>query len=264
MRKTAVFLMFMLVALGSSGLSSQTTESAGGKTLSFVGDIWAPFNMSPGGKPEGYIVDIIRAVFEPQGYEVDYRLVPWAQAIEETKAGEYTAIIGASSADGEGFVFPDEEIAITRLTFVTSATSAWKFTDRASVAKTSLAIIDGYDYRPWLTDYIAEHRGDKSRIQLMAGDSPLESNLRLVASGKVGATVDNETALRYTAKSLGITGRLRFVGSDTDLAQLYVAFSPALAESPELAKAMSDGIRALRASGKLGKILKGYGLSDWK
>ena len=76
--------------------------------------------------------------------------------------------------------------------------------------------------------------------------------------------MDNETALRYTAKTLGITGRLRFVGSDTDLSYLYVAFSPAIAESPELAKAMSDGIRALWASGKLGKILNAYGLRDWK
>ena len=178
MRRTIASLMFMFVLLGVSGLGAQTAAPSDGKTLSFVGDEWAPFNMSPGGKPEGYIVDIIRAVFEPLGYKVEYHLVPWGQAIEESKAGTYTAIIGASKADGEGYVFPDEEVAITRLTFVTSVSSTWKFTDRASVEKTSLAIIDGYDYRPWLSDYIEKHRGDESRIQVMKGDHPLESNLK--------------------------------------------------------------------------------------
>lgn len=48
-------------------------------TIVLVADEWPPFNTLPSGKHQGYIVDIAREIFEPLGYTIDYRIVPWTR-----------------------------------------------------------------------------------------------------------------------------------------------------------------------------------------
>jgi len=234
------------------------------KSITVVADEWAPFNMIPGAKPEGYMIDVLREVFEPKGVKVNYEIVPWERALQETRRGTYTAVVGASKSDGEGFVFPTEELSINRIAFVTALGSTWNYTDHSSVGKVSLAVVEGYDYRAWLSAYVKENLNDSRLVQVMRGDHPLENNLRKVLGGFVEAAVDSEVALRWTAKQMGIIDRLRFAGRDPEPAYIYVAFSPALPDSHLLASTLSRGIAQLRSSGRLAALLENYGLKDWK
>lgn len=46
--------------------------------------------------------------------------------------------------------------------------------------------------------------------------------------------------------------------------KVYLAFSPNIAKSSDYAEIFSDGIQALRNSGKLETILARYGLTYWE
>lgn len=250
----AVFSFFQVAFL---------TAQRAAPTILFAADEWAPFNMTPGSQEEGYIIDILRWVYEPLGYKVEYRIVPWKRTIDGTQSGIYHGAVGASKSDGEGLLFPEEELAINRLGFFTPQGKAWRFT-RSSIAQVSLGVIDGYDYRKWLSDYIGMHRNDPTRIQVMSGDNPLEKNIRKLLLGRVDVVVDSTTAIRYTAQKMGVLDQLRNAGEDSELAFIYVAFSPVKPESRLLASQLTDGIRRLRTSGELKEILVRYGLEDWK
>lgn len=45
---------------------------------------------------------------------------------------------------------------------------------------------------------------------------------------------------------------------------MYIAFSPAISQSKEYARILSEGVDTLRKSGELKTILKKYGLDDWE
>lgn len=234
------------------------------RSIVLVADEWAPYNMVPQGEQEGYIVDVVREVFAISGISVDYQIVPWARAVLDTRKGAYDGVIGASIADAPGFVFPTEMLAINRLGFFTLPSSPWVFTGEKSLAKVSLGVIKGYDYRAWLSAYIEQNKDSVARIQIVVGDRPLETNIRKLLAGKVGAIVDSQTAIQYTAKSMNLETPLRLAGTDNEPAYIHVAFSPAKPYSTSLANLLSKGITDLRRTGRLAAILARYGLTDWK
>ena len=229
-----------------------------------VADPWPPFNIEPGSDHEGYLVDVARAVFEPAGRTVTYKPVPWKRAIEGTRTGSYTGAIGASKTDAAGFVFPGEELARNVLAFFTRSDDLWQFEGPASLESVSIGVAAGYDYRRWLNDYISTHCDDDRRVQVIAGANSLKQNLKKLLLKRIDVVVDTEAAIRSTAKEMGILGKIRAAGYGVEPAYIYIAFSPALPESPTLANQLSEGIADLRRSGRLQSILDRYGLRDWK
>lgn len=258
----AACLMYWL--MGAADAYAQRELLTQVRTITVAGDDWPPYNMIPGRKPEGYMIDVLKAVFEPQGISVDYQLVPWNRAIADTRAGVYVAVVGASRTDGAGLVFPAEELAINRLGFYTRSTSVWSFNGIASLSTVSIAAVAGYDYRSWLNQYIDRFKGDERRVQLVSGDRPLETNFRKLLNGRVDVIVDSETSLRYMARQMNVEESVREAGHGSDPTDIYVAFSPQYPYSVDLANMLSYGIRELRSRGRLAAILAPYGLPDWK
>lgn len=238
--------------------------SISAETLTLVADEWPPFNGKPGGENEGYMVDIAREIFEARGYMVEYQLVPWKRAIHGTREGTYTGAIGASKTDAEGFIFPAEELTRNFLAFYVKKGNSWRFKDRSSVQEISLGVIGGYDYRDWLNEYIQANQDDPSKIQILTGDVPLERNLQKLLKDRIDVVVDTEAAIRSVAKDLGILDQIEPAGYGQEPAYCYIAFSPNNPNSQKYADILSEGIIAMRESGRLQHILDKYGLNDWK
>lgn len=229
-----------------------------------VADPWPPFNNEIGSDQEGYIVDVARAVFEVAGHTVIYKNIPWKRAILGTRSGMYTGAIGASKTDAEGFVFPDEELARNVLSFYVRQDDEWEFKGPASLKTVSIGVVEGYDYRKWLNKYIQQHRGNIQRVQVITSEYPLRQNLRKLFYKRIDVVVGNESAIRYTAREMGILDKIKYAGYGVEPAYIYIAFSPNLPESPKLAQQLSQGINLLRRNGQLKEILDRYGILDWR
>ena len=69
--------------------------------------------------------------------------------------------------------------------------------------------------------------------------------------------------LNYALSQMGKAGAFDVAGELGD-SEVFIAFSPAKKESAEYAKILTDGLKKLRETGELKKILAKYGLEDWK
>jgi polar amino acid transport system substrate-binding protein len=257
--KTIMRLVLVCLICLISSLSVAAAE-----TITLVADEWPPFNSEPNRQPEGYMVDIAREIFKAHGIDVVYQLVPWKRALEGTCNGDYNAVIGPTKNEAPCLVFPGEELARNRLSFWDKKGNPWRFKNRDAVKQITLGVIEGYDYRQWLNSYAQNNRNDQQKIQFVSGTNPLEMNLRKLMAGNIGAVVDNEASIRYTAKEVGLLEHIEQVGNDTETAYLFIAFSPVQPRSTTYARILSDGIVKLRKNGGLRKILAVYGLKDWK
>ncbi|MCB1327632.1 MAG: transporter substrate-binding domain-containing protein [Spirochaetales bacterium] len=269
---TATFLTIAILSLSACGGSEQPATDPEEQAapvdpdaISIRADLWCPFNCEPEGEHQGFMIDVARAAFALEGRPVDYQLMSWARAIEETRAGRFHAIVGAYRSDAPDFIFPAEEIGISRDIFLVRDDSRWTYSGIGSLSGVTLGVIHEYGYGAEVDAYVEAHKDDETRIQVVFSEDGLAQNFRKLLLGRITAVVENENrALYYLDQNPRIAARVRPAGSPGQAQRTFIAFSPARAESRELAGLLDTGIRALRASGRLAEILAYYGLDDWK
>lgn len=245
-----------------SGSAERQSES---RTISIRADLWCPFNCEPQGERQGFMIDVARRALATEEIEVDYALMNWARAIEETRQGKYNAIVGAYQSDAPDFVYPQEELGVSRDVFAVAKESAWHYNGINSLRFIRLGVVHEYGYGKEIDAYVDQNRNDVARIEVVYGDHGLDQNLRKLSLGRIDATVENEMRLRYFLhQHSDLAGKVKMAGSPGQLQRTYIGFSPARADSRELARLLDAGIRRLRASGELQSILRSYGLEDWK
>lgn len=234
---------------------------AGADTITLVADEWCPFNCEPGSDEPGYVIEIARKVFGEAGHSLSYEVLPWKRAVIMTRQGKYNGVIGAVREEAEDFIFPKEEIDRASTDFFVRKGDPWRFDGVDSLKKVRLGAILDYSYAAVLDEYIANNR---NKVDLATGDDAIDRNLKKLVHGRIDVMLEQEVVVRYAAKRLGFSDKIEFAGNDNVYDPLYVAFSPADPKSPQYAAIFDKGIRKLRDSGELAKILARYGLTDWK
>ncbi|MBF0100695.1 MAG: transporter substrate-binding domain-containing protein [Desulfobacterales bacterium] len=235
-----------------------------GDDIVLVSDIWCPINCEPNSSEPGYMIEIAQSAFNKAGHKVIYKILPWARAVKETRNAMYTGVIGPYVEDVPDFVFPENELGMIGFSIFVSKDNTWKYDGIKSLTSISLGVIRDYEYDETINTYIDNNLSEMNKIQMASGDNALEININKLDKGRIDAVIENSIIFLYTANKLGIKDRFISAGVAVEPKKVYIAFSPANPKSKEYAKILSDGVEALRKSGELVKILKKYGLKDWK
>jgi polar amino acid transport system substrate-binding protein len=253
-----------LITISTLAILLLSAPTARAETITIVADEWCPYNCTPGSDKPGVFIEIAKKAFEPLGITVNYKIVPWARAIEGTREGKYTAVTGASHGDAEDFIFPEEPQSKSIMTFYVRPENTWQYNGVDSLANISLGTIGDYSYGEGLDEYIKKYPDDMRHIQEVGGDTALKTNVKKLLKRRIDATIESENVMAYYLAQNGLVGQLKDAGHLplTDDQSLFIAFSPKLPESKKYAKILSDTTKALRASGQLNEILAKYNLSE--
>jgi polar amino acid transport system substrate-binding protein len=254
---------FLLVSLliGFGVLSS----GAAADVISLRADPWCPYNCDPKAEHPGILIEIAKIVFQRAGHQIDYQLLNWARAKRDVKEGTITGIVGmARDTDTEKeYVFGDNEQAISQFCYFVRNDSTWTFTAVPALETEMLGVINGYGYYTELDDYIAKNK-DTLKVQAVAGDTPLETNLNKLVRKRISVVVEDKLVLQYTLKTMNLSAQVKNAGCVDFFYPAHIAFSKLNPKSPEYARILSDGVAELRRTGELKKILDAYGVEDWK
>lgn len=233
----------------------------GRSAIKFRADSWCPYNCEPKSDSEGYAVEVLRSVYGPS-WQVDYEVYNWKRAIDEAKKGTINGVIGAARRDGEGLIFPEEEIGISQNCLYKVAGSPLVFDGKLSnIKKKSIGAVAGYSYGPYFDDLIDQK---KIRVIEEVGQEPLQKNITKLIARQLDYVLEDEAVMTYNIRKGGFEKLILSAGCDNAPEKLYVAFSNRIPASKDFANTFDQRIRVLRESGELAKILKKYGLNDWK
>ena len=235
------------------------------KSLKFTTGDWAPYIYEWNGTvhPErpGSSVEIVTRIMEELGYEYDFTILPFLRQIFETETGNYDAMVGVYMQEAPNLIFPDEPIGISRNCFFTSAESDWQYTGFDSLEGKKFAIVQGYIYGE-VDAYIPNHQ-DQFLAILGSESNMMERLASLVEIGRVHAFIqDYEVALHHF-ESAGIKGKFKSVGCMRDI-PITIGFSPKNKATPKRIAEFDRVFSELRDSGEIARILKKYGVEDWK
>ena len=96
----AVGWLAILILPGLATAQPQSNESVpAARVLIAAGDHdYPPYQFVQDNRATGFHVEVLRAVAEEQGLTVDFRLLPWNQAVRQFEAGEIDILCGVSSS----------------------------------------------------------------------------------------------------------------------------------------------------------------------
>lgn len=237
---------------------------ASAQTITVRADSWMPYTGDPAAERPGYCIEIIKAIFEPAGYTIDYQTVAWTRAVADVEADRIDAIVGGDQHDCPKCLFPEQPIGISQNFFYVKKGNPWTFQGIDSLKGQRLGVIDGYSYDTGLIDdYI--HAGDIPDVQKATGDLALERNLRKLEANRLDVIIENNYVLPNTLSEISMAQDSVVPAGKANKADvIFISFAPGKESSKKYLKIWSEGIKKLRESGKLKGILTRYNLPDWE
>lgn len=253
------FIFALALCLGLLAFGSGPALAA--ERVIAVSDSRMPYNGTPGSKREGYAVEILRAVFEPRGIEVEYRELPWKRAVQDVRSGQADILIGVEPFEMPDMVFPKHSLGRSDLCFFSSSPD-WRFTGPDSLKGVVTGYIQGHAYPQWFLDDIRAH---PDRFHALHGGDAFDRMLAMLAEGRVQVIPGSTAVATYYVRKAGLDGQVFAAGcSEADSRELYFALSPAnMPRSRLLADVLDKGVDTLRNTGQLNFLLIKYGLKDW-
>lgn len=226
------------------------------KTIHIGSDPWCPYQCFDKTEPYGITLDIMKAIFEPQGYKVTMANLPWARAIQSLRDGEITTFGSAAKADAPDIIFANEPTTNMRNTIFKSTSDSWKFKDMNSLTEGTLGIIQSYTYGEAMDAYIAKN---SKFVDTATGSIALESNIRKLIAKRIRFIIDDENIILFAANRIQERDKIAAAHVISEV-PLHFGFSPKNPNAKELAKITSHALQKMKKDGSLARIYAKYGL----
>ncbi len=250
-------LLFVLLVIAAPAATADT--------ISIRADEWLPYNGATSRNPAGYMIEMADAIAKANGHTIDYRTMPWKDALEATRKGDHDCVVGALKSDAEGFAFAAKPWGKSQNAFYGLNDSAWKFESLDSLSNVRLAVIEGYSYTEELDAYIAKYKADPKRIVMVKPiGRAIVNMISQVSNKRADVLIDDVNVVMNAVIKLELNDRIVQLGVANQPNEIYVACTPANPKGKKYADMFSAGTEQLRKSGQLDAMLRKYLVPDWQ
>ena len=241
----AIFLVFSLIfAPGVSGAED--------KNVSLCSYEWPPHH-GKSLKNGGYTAEIIKQIFEPQGYKIKKEFYPWKRAQKYATEGKVCN-------------------AITEIYFNNKRLESYWFGAPYSAHEVYLFALKSHPVKDFdnlkdLSKYtIGLNRGGKFTKEFDTADylkkketNGYENGLKLLSKKRIDFFVSARSVALFEAQKLGIQNDIHTVGKPLKRAYVHMAFSKKDPENLKRLQRYNEGLFLLHKTGKYKEIMNSFG-----
>lgn len=241
------------------------TAGAAADDIRIRADPWLPYSGGSEMDPPGYMLEMAMAIAKANGHTVQYRTMPWANALDVVRAGSADCVVGAYLSDAEGFEFPKSGWGPSGNEFWGLSDNKWRYTGLDSLATVRVGVVEEYSYGEEFDVYIKAHAKDSARLEIVpaVGRSIVRLIARLIGK-RIDTFIEDRSVLAYAVEQAKMDpARIISMGKVSEPESVYIACTPADPRGRAYADMFDKGTAQLRASGKLAEILAHYNLKDW-
>jgi polar amino acid transport system substrate-binding protein len=237
---------------------------AGAEELVFANDAtpYCPYTLCPAG--QGYVLDVLVAVFEGYGYRVKIENLPWNRAVAMAAAGQVDGIAGITKDVLPTLVYPHSEIARYTPAVFSMKANRWQYAGVSSLKQIRLGMVENYgngEGNPELEHYLAGH---PDNVTYIAADDAIAHLFLMIEAGHIDAMIEDRAVGDYMLRKRGKRALFKAVPVQKNYLPGYVGFCGDTTKAQRLAAQFDAGLGKLRRSGKLQAILARYRLRDWQ
>ena len=224
--------------------------------VSFVGDIWCPYNCAEQDTRRGALVDMLAEILARRGIALDYRVLPWTRALQEVSEGRQDGIIGAGESDARSALLTRKPWLHAELATLTHRDSGFRWQGFASLAGKSVVVIANYEYAAPLPAWLA---ANPDAVHQLSGDNAFRQAVLLIQHKRQQVFFSSYPALHrhLQVANLNDTLEINRTGLKTPI---YMGVAKAKPHSDALLALLNQGFDELGASGKADAIIASYDL----
>lgn len=219
------------------------------ETITIHSEGWQDYTNKDG---TGFAWDTIRAVFNPEGIELDIKIVPYARAVDNVIVGKADAWVASYRNENPKAVYPEWHYDADRVAalYVRDLVAAPK--GAGDLENTRVAWVRGYKMDHYIDVPMEVHRLNKQ-----------ETAIRMLARGRIDYFLD----ARYVVKNMlddlpDDLDRSQFAYKHVTNLPLYLAFAPTEA-GRRFAEIWDERFPKLLANGTIAELYEKYGYEHW-
>lgn len=222
-------------------------------------------HMCPNNVNKGFVTDIVRVIYEGQGYNVSFVSLPWARATSYVLHGQLDGMLSASKLEVPQMIFPNLEVAMQNDCFIGRNSDTWQPSDLSSFIGRKTLVFKGWFHEANYIKELGKEIYRKFFISIPLDPRYPERAVKMIQRQRVNSFWMDENVYEYYRNNLPIMqkSKLRNLGCVAQQ-KLYLAISPVHhGRASIIAQQFDIGMTRIRKSGELKYILERYGLHDW-
>lgn len=218
---------------------------------------WCPA-ICPGKSNPGYIVEIVRAAYAEEGYQIELDYYPWLRAIHQTKTGQSDALLSPAKNEAPTLLYPEHEVGMQKTCFFVRKDDEWKYIDATSFTGRKVAVVLGNSL-----EELNKFAEKNPQIFLRQNSEDfLPRAIKMFDLKRIDTMVYTESEAEYHFK-LHNKDEFKNAGCVNEV-KLYIAFSPKNStRSKTLISVFDRGMKKLKKTKAIEETLKKYGLKSW-
>ncbi|WP_293267997.1 transporter substrate-binding domain-containing protein [Neptunomonas sp.] len=220
--------------------------------ITATGDPWPPF-LAPDIPNQGIALEIVRAAFKTQGYEVDMKFVPWARALGSVKAGSADILVGTWwTEERTKFLTYSDSYLQNEVNFIKRAGDSYEYDGLESLSGKSVGIVRGYGYK---SDFMDAKNFKKPESK------DLVTTLKKLVAGRVDLAIEDVLVARalIAQKAPELMDKLAFTKNSFAVNKLHVTSGIKNPKSGAIIQAFNKGLAEIKENGSYDEILKKNG-----
>ncbi len=235
--------------------------SQSAKNITLFADPWCPFTCGENDKNKGLIIELAQVILGSKGYTVTYKERAWARSLEDVRKGQGDAVAGAVADEVSDFVMPKNEQVTIKDCFYALDASTFQYKNFESLKGKKIGIVQDYEYSEDISNAIANKTPGYS-FEAVSGVDTFKKNIQKLNAKRIDAFIEEDSVFLYHSNTDANTKGVSQKGC-IEPQKLFIAFSPhptKKAQSDELAKILSDGMKDKSLEKQRAEIFKKYGL----
>lgn len=252
---------YALLSLAPPSYALQNEGKNPDYSLSVAQLNWCP-QICPRGTEPGYIVDLVREIFEGSRFSLNYQTMSYPIARGKTARGEIDALLAPAKIEAPNLIYPAEPIGFQRVCFYTLTDSMWVYDGEASLHDLTIGIAIDISLEE-IHSYVQRH--ENQFVFQAESKRYIAESIRMLEIGRLDTFVFNENSVLYYMRKQGWQKKVRSAGCVSP-APVFMAFSPTHTNSQKSKEAITlvnKRVREMKQNGAIEKIMARYGLPDW-
>lgn len=210
---------------------------------------WPPYVFA--NENSGLAVEIVKAAYRTQGYQLEFETKPWLRALKEVKNQQKDAMVSIwwsdSRTDSLHFSVP---YLTVHLKFIVLKENRFDYQNYESLKGMTVGVIEDYGY--------GEAFNSSAYFTREVG-SDLATNIRKLKAKRVDAIIADERATMHTIRKLGIDPDLfYFVDRSLMIKPVYLAVSKNHPNKQKLLVKFMIGLHQIKQSGEYDRLIEQY------
>ncbi|MEH6347458.1 MAG: transporter substrate-binding domain-containing protein [Bermanella sp.] len=242
MSRLCIFIMVVLFSLPTLA-----------EKIIAAGDPWPPF-VDPDSPTLGIIVEITRAAYKTQNYEIEMKFVPWARAIDGVKEADYDVLLSAwYTKERAKFLYFSDPYLENKIKIIKRKGDSFEFNGLDSLTGKNVGVVRGYGYGDEFSNATNFNRPEGKNVM---------TNIKKLVSKRVDLTLEDEIVARAMMKkdSPDLLNKVEFSKKALSTNTVHVTSGLKNSRHKTIINAFNKGFKEIKSNGTLDAILKKYGI----